>query len=217
MRFARDAQTGLLVPQRDIRVMPGLDRAHLQWFAVENGFIAATPTGRYGDAEGNLDHERPWGSLFVVPGSGTFNVTEIGCYAYYAGTSNIKLSIWEHDAENNNPDTIVTSSDTDPVALPGAMAKVYFTYGTQPQVTGGTTYWICVEQSSADRMSYFATGGTSVYINGGMTYPTWPTPAQWDTVSDLVWDTSLYAVIEAAGEGGGSSVALISEQRRRRG
>ena len=178
--------------------------------AAGNGFLTEIPDARYGDDEATFDNARPWSLRGTCPGSGTYEVIEIGIYGYFSGTNNIIFGIFTDDAGNANPDTLVTNSQSDAIVIPNAMAKVSFTYVTKPQLTGGTVYWITAQQSLGINMSRFAAGGTAFYINGGMTYPTWPTPAEWDAGSDLTRDYSLYAVVQEVAGGG-----IVVLRRRR--
>jgi len=176
--------------------------------AAGNGFLTESPDTRYGDANGSFIATEMWAHKFVAPSSGTLEISEIGLYTVqYTSGVYLHLAIFEHDAANNCPDTIVENSDSGAILMPqDTFQKCYAVYGTKPTITGGNTYWIGCCQNSANYYSRFQTGTGPLYVSGA-TYPTWPTPTAWETHGDLTRDPSLYAVY--AEVGGATNVSYM--------
>ncbi len=173
-----------------------------------NGFVTVSPDTIYGDTTiwaTNLSEPQK----FTAPGSGTIEVSEIGIWGQnYDQFSPLtfKLAIYTHDASNDCPETIVANSDTGNLSLSGpSMQKKSYTYGTKPQLTGGTTYWLCMASVNSANWYYsdFATGGSTIErsFDGG-----WPPDASWHSHTDRAYDTSIYAVYTAGG--GGETITL---------
>ena len=212
MKFARDPKTGLLVPQRNI--IPELDRVHLQWFAAANGFVTESPDVRYGDATEAVTGGYLLGQKFTAPGSGTLTITEIGLWAKVEIGENIRLKMFEHDAANNCPEGDVTNSYTDAIAGRSAdVEKYYFTYSTQPTITGGAVYWIVGFADATTAYDKFD-DALDVALFRSATYPTFPSGDTWHSHNDQADDFGFYAVYTGGGEG--SIVVLLNNLRRRR-
>jgi hypothetical protein len=164
-----------------------------------NGFIDTTPTGRYGDGAIDMPDTYAFAQRFVVPGTGTIEIGELGLYTYNGAASGnlCKLAIFEDDSANGCPGAMVTNSETDALAIPyPSIVKSSHTYtGTKPQVTGGSAYWIGSIQNNDNQCSRFATGGTGLYLDGSApNYPTWPSESAWHTHTDMARDLSFFAV-----------------------
>ena len=66
MRFTRDPRTGLIVPKRDIQVIPGLSKMNLQWFAESGGkFILDAEDA--GDSPYEFDSLQEEGDNTIAP------------------------------------------------------------------------------------------------------------------------------------------------------
>jgi hypothetical protein len=80
------------------------------------------------------------------------------------GNTHVDLSIYNHDAVNNVPSTVVTNSASGSMALTAGTSDQTFTYtGTKPVIATGTQYWVCMITNGVDtNPSYF-------YDNSGST------------------------------------------------
>lgn len=164
--------------------------------AAENNFITTRPDARYGDQYATINAGLSAAIRFQCPGSGAVEISEIGYYGYTTASGVSHLGIFTDDAGNANPDTLVDNSDSGELAIPGSGAVIYHTYGTKPQLTGGTYYWLAVQGGTANSyLSRFATAGTAGYRAG--TYDTWPDASAWDSMSDAASDYALYAIYGA--------------------
>ncbi len=165
-----------------------------------NGFVASTPTEKYGTADGNSSSSLMYAQKFLVP-TGTWNISRIGGWFKYvpgSGNTAFHLAIFTNDAVNGCPEVMVTNSDTGEIVVTNTSYEdKYFNYSTKPQVTSsGEYYWLVVIYYDADcAISRFTTAGTSVYKTG--VYPTFATGSAWHTHTDSPADISLYAVYEA--------------------
>lgn len=167
--------------------------------AATNGFQTVAPDARYGTSYSSDSINAYEATKFTAPGSGTLTVTELGCWAYTSvdGGGNCRLAIFTHDAANNNPDTIVSNSDTGNLSLTTTPGFVKYTYtGTQPTVTGGTVYWILIHHDvNNNYLSRISGSGTSVY--GVHRYEVgYPTEDVFDACTEYASDASFYAVYE---------------------
>ncbi len=161
------------------------------------GFVTTTPDTRWGDTEGSLNADSALAAKYTAGGTGTIEVSEVGLYLAGSG-SYIVVGIFEHDAVNNCPGTLVTNAQTDALGpMEGTVGKWSHTYGTKPRLTGGNTYWIALIGTGASgyQISRFADGlGTGIFITTGLTYPTFPTDTQWETHTDVTHRYAFYAV-----------------------
>jgi len=191
--------------------------AVLVWAAAGQGFLTVRPDARFGadyvliSDTGSVMRSRA--ERFTMPGSGPYNITEIGAYLYEiaTGTLGAKFAIFTDDNVNDCPEDMVENSESTEVTIDGSSYTLYYhTYGTQPQLTGGTDYWLAMigESGSNDmRLSADTTGGLSLRTD--VTYSTWPTEPDWETNTSGVYTTSLYAIYEAAAGGSGDSGILL--------
>ena len=177
------------------------------------GFVTTEPDARYGDAIESYAANNAGASKFVAGGSGTIEITKLGFYCAGSGTS-IVLGIFEHDAPNNCPGALVLNSTTAALGpMAGTIEQVVHTYGTKPQLTGGSTYWLAAIGNGSFQISLFDDGlGTALYITSGLTYPTFPTETQWETHTDQTKSYSFYAVYQAVAGGTTYPVAIIRRQ-----
>jgi hypothetical protein len=179
-----------------------------------NGFITEEPDTRYGDAYTGLTADKAYSGRFTVPDTGATNKTvlKIGCYISSGGTSgkSVQFAIFTHDSGNGCPETIVTNSQSDAVAIPTSMGRAMFTYSTNPTVTRNTTYWICSLCNNANDVSRFDTGGVSLSC-ADQTYPTFPTGDAWHTHTDGTRDTSYFVVYQDEASGETTSIILAYE------
>lgn len=109
-----------------------------------NGFKAAWATTDPSDVEsigGQLG--QLFGQLFVCGGSGTQEVSRLGVYFNDgSGPGTFRLCIYTDSA--GSPGSLVANSATSEITVNtgGAGWHVPFDYGTKPQVTGGSSYWL---------------------------------------------------------------------------
>jgi len=167
--------------------------------AAANGFITESPTEKYGTSYHVLNAGNAVANRFTVPGaSGTVELTEIGVWALTVAAAHIHIAVFDHDAANGNPSTIVPNSDSGELSIPTSdYTKVSASYtGTKPVVNCGGTYWIAVIPDGSCRLSRIDSGGTYVYRT--VTYPTWPSDASWDLADHGTRDESMYAVYATA-------------------
>jgi hypothetical protein len=167
---------------------------------ANSGFQTSSPTGRHGATMDGALANQIRAQKYVCGGAGTQEITEIGAWvsAVVATTGVFRLAIFTHDSVNDNPDTMVANSESAELSHnTETPTKKSHTYGTKPQLTGGTTYWIVIFYGDAnintDRNS---TGGSLVY-EYTPTYPTWPAADSWDAFLDGTADLGIYAVYQA--------------------
>jgi hypothetical protein len=166
------------------------------------GFVTSRPGARFGDtwnAFGTWNHDYEWGFKFVCPGTGTKNITEIGCYVEQpdATPPAIQMAIFTHDSANNCPDVIVANSQSGTIG--GASAAWYYAALTSCQVTGGETYWICFIEGQEDEISCLSGSGGGLY-KSGLTPYTFSTGDDWHTHTDITTYTpDVYAIYSDAG------------------
>lgn len=66
-----------------------------------------------------------------------------------AGAAYGRLSIYNHDAVNDIPSTVVANSATTEITVAsGGYTDYTFNYGTKPSVTASAQYWICVSTNA---------------------------------------------------------------------
>lgn len=171
---------------------------------MANGFLASRPEARHGDSLYYFAGDAS-GGKFTAPGSGILTINEIGFWADSEtgmGTKHAHLAIFDDDAINGVPSTIVTNSDSEELTVleAGGFAVYYATYGTKPQVTGGNNYWLCwvVDGGNTLDVSRFDTGGTSA-ASVTVTYPNWPSDVGWHGAVKGTRDYGIYAVYDSGG------------------
>jgi hypothetical protein len=166
-----------------------------------HGFLTATPTYRSGTEFANPGANIASAVKFTCPGSGTQEITEIGLWvkADLSTTCAFRLAIFTHDVANDNPDTIVANSESAELSHgTTTITKKSHTYGTKPQLTGGTVYWLVYYAADANAGINKTSDVAANVWTVAATYPTWPTAAQWDSGTDGTEDASLYAVYQEA-------------------
>jgi hypothetical protein len=119
--------------------------------------------------------------------------------AVVSTTCTFRLAIFSDDSGNNNPDTMVLNSQSAELShSTTTLTKVSNAYGTKPQVTGGSVYWLAYLTSNGncqfDKLSQ-ASPVINVYY-WATTYPTWPSAAQWDSGADSEEDGGVYAIYQ---------------------
>lgn len=168
---------------------------------MANGFLTAAPGARHGNGIIALLAGQVGAQRFACPGSGTQEISEIGAWwaADAATTSVFRLAIFTHDAANNNPDAMVANSESAQLSHNStAVTRKSHAYATKPRLAGGTTYWLAFFAGDANgNIDRLTTGGVSV--GTAVTYPTWPTGAQWDAAADSAVDFGVYAVYNQLG------------------
>ena len=185
--------------------------------AAGNGFIEFSPDTRYGNGVVNLSDNFILAHKFVLDGSGNKEISEIGGYFYRnsgTGTILIHLAIFENDATNDCPSTMVDGSDSGELSFgAGGYLKKSTVYASPFNLVGGSTYWLAVisdlPTSNFAVISSFATGGYLGVTKTGGTYPTWPEDAAWHTHTNMTSDTSLYAVYADAPAEGPTQAQLM--------
>jgi len=166
-----------------------------------NGFVTTSPDARYGDTDGLFSANVVGAGKFTCGGSGTLELLEIGAYLGDTGTdTNVVMAVYADDAVNGCPGELVADSTTSAIAnTSGSYKKCSHTYsGTKPLITGGNDYWIAVFAEGDSYVSRFASGGVSVALLTGFTYPTLPVDDEWHAATDGTRDFSTYAVYQAA-------------------
>ena len=101
------------------------------------------------------------------------------------GTSATHFSIYNHDATNDIPSTVVANSATANMAIAATSATDYtHTYtGTKPTVTSGTQYWICICNGAAANPYFYYTNTAGYRMTyKPITYETYPDYAGTATV-----------------------------------
>jgi len=172
---------------------------------MANGFLTSSPGSRHGDQVSDIVATSV-ASKFTCPGSGTQEISEIGMWlsADSSTAAAFRLAIYTHDAVNNNPNTMVANSESAELTHnTTSVVKKSHTYGTKPQLTGGTVYWLARNHADSNSNQDRLSGGGAVFVDsdvGG--YPTWATAAQWDAGSEWDDDVGIYAVYQAAGGSG---------------
>jgi len=174
-----------------------------------NGFVQTSPVRRYSEDEANLPQGWLAAQKFTCPDSGTQEISEIGAYVFSdSGTSDFRMAIFTDDSGNAVPEAMVSNSETATLVAPNVPlpdTKIFHTYETKPQLTGGTDYWLIVFSDDDDLYAdVFNTSGIdAVVITGGETAWTWPTGGDWHGAVDASdTDASWYAVYAAEAEGG---------------
>ncbi len=166
---------------------------------MANGFLTSSPGARHGASLASYS-QACFAQKFVCGGSGAQVGVEIGLWAKkFSANSLVHLAIFDHDAVNNCPSTIVANSDSGELTINNTtVSKFLFTYITQPALTGGTTYWIAVifGPTNITQLDINTSGGVSLEKTTGVTYSTWPTDAEWETHTDRVYDSGLYVVYQ---------------------
>jgi hypothetical protein len=180
--------------------------------AAGQGFLTSAPDAVYGDTAMGQAANFATAQKFIMPSAGTLELIEIGAYlSTFTAPSSCLIAVFTHDAVNDCPESLVANS-AGTLTLSGSAVKQAHTYsGTNPQVTGGDTYWIALLSDEGFVISAFATAGE---LERAATAPTWPTAAEWETHSHFAYDLSLYAVYTAVG--GASAIPIILGHHRQR-
>lgn len=177
--------------------------------AAEKGFVSVRPDAAYGDNTYYVGSDQNYCEKWVCPGSGDIEISEVGLYARSSGSANAvyQIGIFTHDSGNDCPNTLVSNSGTGEISwLDASFGIQYYTYGTNPVLTGGDTYWFVLNTDNDKLYFYhYDTGRTSGdTISDYGSYPNWS--VSWSTHSDQTWDNSFYAVYAAAA--GGLSIPI---------
>jgi hypothetical protein len=171
-----------------------------------NGFQTSRPA-RPGANVANSTADRIYTQRFQHPGTNGVNyeVTEVGWYASAdaAKTGLFRLAIFDHDAVNGCPSTIVANSDAGEISVSDVnILARYGTIGTKPIVVGQSYYWLAMFQDDVNiNWDYVATTGGTSMRQVTETYPTWPTDTEWHTHVDTTTDMGAYAVYQAIAGG----------------
>jgi len=177
---------------------------------MANGFVTTTPSVRHGTNDVQLDAGFVVCQKFTCPGSGAQDISEIGAWVEDSGFE-FRLAIFTDDSGNSCPEVIVANSESATLSSEASMAKTSHTYGTNPQLTGGVDYWICVFFDNLINIDYLnSSGENSLYVTGYTAY-TWPTATDWHTNTPAAtFDLGIYAVYAASGETTTSSTTTSS-------
>jgi len=165
------------------------------------GFVTERPSQWGADVSTSLV-DRATAERFVMPGTGTMEISEIGLYFKCSAVTldYFKFGIFTDDAVNTCPDVIVANSLTaEQSTSDNTMQPHYVTYGTKPELTGGTVYWLAIIHKGVtlnfSRENDTNTNGYGLVCSTGITYDTgFPTATQWETHTDNNEKTSFWAV-----------------------
>lgn len=165
----------------------------------ERGFVSEVPTFVWGELYGTTNADMAGAEKLVCPGTGSREITEIGGWfsADVATTTYLRLAIFTHDAGNNCPDTMVSNSESAELSTSSETpVKLSHTYSTKPILTGGTTYWLVWFSKDVNMNRYLYTyEAYDKYLIAATTYPTWPSPANWDGATEALYAYSTYALV----------------------
>ena len=176
---------------------------------MANGFQTSAPASRHGTSSFAMSAGWVVTNKFTCPDTGTQEITEIGSWvsADSATTAAFRLAIFTDDAPNVNPDTMVANSESAELTHNTTdFTRKSHTYGTKPQLTGGTDYWLAIFAGDANG-NVSRVDDATVRVLWAVTYPTWPTAAQWDSGLQGGGDYANYAVYQAAA--GGSAIPVF--------
>lgn len=113
------------------------------------------------------------------------------------GTALFHFAIYNHDAANDLPSTVVANSQSTEISVTNtSVAEVTFNYTTKPSVVSGTQYWLCVCNSgNANPAEYYTnTAGTRI-AEKAITYETYPDWAgSGSALDDALGDGKFYIV-----------------------
>jgi hypothetical protein len=184
--------------------------------AAANAFVTTEPDTRYGAADLDVYATAAYAQQFTVGGSGSQEVTVIGCWAAdpLDANADIKLAIFTDDAGNGCPGSLVADSEATLANTNGSETQIRHEYGTKPLVTGGAVYWLVVCPGATCYISGETTGGTSV--SKAATYPTLPDGDGWHSPTSSTRDYSLYAVYVSGGGGASALPVILGHYRQRR-
>ena len=130
-----------------------------------------------GTANGAADNNMYCYKLGETPSSnGSIkSITVTARSAGGTGNAHVRLSIYNHDASNDIPSTVVTNSATAEIDVT-SQTDYTFNYDTKPSVTSGTQYWLCYSGLyDADSPQYLYTDGAGGRIAGkAITYGQFP-------------------------------------------
>ena len=168
------------------------------------GFTDISPDTRWGSSESGYGYYGNYtlAERFTMPGSGTYEITEMGVYVRVPSTSRTcKFAIFTDDSTNTCPESMVTNSLSDLITISEtSQTKKYHSYSTKPQVTGGVNYWLCMIFNSTSAYYVYPSDDkqtSSITMWRNDTFPTFPTGATWHSHYHLNRITSLYAVYSA--------------------
>lgn len=167
------------------------------------GFTSVSPDTRFGSTETGYGYYGNYtiAQRFTMPGSGSFDIAEIGAYLRVPGTSrNCKFAIFTDDATNVCPEAMVTNSLSAEITISETShTKKCHSYSTKPQVTGGVNYWLGIICNSTGSYYLYVSENslvstTQLWRND--TYPNFPSAATWHSHTHNNTTESLYAVYE---------------------
>ncbi|MFA5132961.1 MAG: hypothetical protein WC444_06570, partial [Candidatus Paceibacterota bacterium] len=95
------------------------------------------------------------------------------------------LSIYTHDADVNEPATLLTNGSSTELDITTSATDVTFTFVTKPTVEAGGQYWVCFStQATSGHTHRFqeASGGNRVGVLYPCTYGTFPDWAEAGTI-----------------------------------
>ena len=169
---------------------------------MANGFLTETPAD-HGDTQQSIPSDHNAAIEFTCPGSGTQELTEIGCFGNGDGHpqgGDVYMGVFTDDVPNDCPDAIVADSDSGETTMPQNGPSISHSYGTLPEVTGGAVYWLAIHSAEGRlNIDMLETGANSINLESA--YPAWPTPTEWETHFNRSWDLGLWAVYQAAAAG----------------
>jgi len=184
---------------------------------MPNGFVTSSPSSRYGDSEVWIGTGYVYAQKFTCGGSGTQDITEIGCYIYDTMSGqDFRLSIFTDDSGNSCPESMVSNSETTTITTSSQSTptkEAYIYTGSKPQLIGGAYYWLLYFGDGGDLYldCFDTTGIDGGYLSGESAW-TWPTGNDWHSMTNYTAaDCSLYAVYESASTGGSSEASIIAD------
>ena len=178
--------------------------AHAWWTIGRTGGRVAGGTENLGrEAAGGSDAGGADGYMYCYKleetptsnGSVDSITTTLACPG---STCDYYLSIYNHDAVNDLPSTVLANSSTAKKQVSEGPSDLTNTYSApKPAVTSGTQYWLCVsiDGTTANARYYYSdTGGTAVVFKAiaSGTFPDWA--GSTDFTSANRWFGKLYIV-----------------------
>ena len=140
-----------------------------------------------------------------VSGSKTICAVSMKLAKVGSPTNNLTLSIYSHNAGVDEPDSVISTSDSMAMSgMPGAAAEFTFT-GLNAALTHGTTYWLVLFADGMDAANHIAVTYDSTMTTEKLMHDT--DTASWSSTSTFVglW----FWLYEAAG--GGDSVLVVGD------
>lgn len=172
--------------------------------AAYNGFGTVAPDAKYGATGIGQSANYAMAQKYVLGGSGTQELTEIGFYGHGNGSApSVIMGVFTHDAANDCPEALVADSQIAIAPSGSSYVLTTATYSTKPQLTSGDTYWMAL---LANGEVYVSGESTSGELERTATYDTWPTSTAWHTHSHFNYDLSFYAVYQASSGGATASM-----------